>query len=432
MTADLRDVLRQQAETMRTLGDIETALRRARSRHRARAAMAISSVAVAAGLVIGGGVWIAGDPPSRPAVGPDPSHNATSGAPEPTNQPARLEISPKIRDWLPQTTRFDLLAPLGTAMGFECEGGGCDVLLMEPSGASQRMSDLSPDLMRVLAEVDSSDVSLSYNGRWLAVPAYGDVVLYPLAPIVGSPQPIAISAATPDRSWRVVEWGSASLGVLLAEYSNDTVTRYALVDLMTYEVRTMAAPSGVTMLPAGGFGIEPRLAEPVAIDVPPDRRKRLTEISTHVLVMTPGSGWPVGSVQPIEARPDDASGVLSSEETLAGMNGVPVIRTPPTSPGDDYAWPLATIFRPVGDDLQPVGVVALEREDNVIQPWRIDVPSSSDGDQWTMIGPVRDETLVVARRQNGRSELYAIDRNGQRTRLQNLDGDVSWVVPGVA
>ncbi len=49
-----------------------------------------------------------------------------------------------------------------------------------------------------------------------------------------------------------------------------------------------------------------------------------------------------------------------------------------------------------------------------------------------MIGPVRDETLAVARRHEGRSELYAIDRNGQRTRLQSLDGDVSWVVPGVA
>ncbi len=211
-------------------------------------------------------------------------------------------------------------------MAFPCGGEGCDVLLIEPGGASQRMSDLSPDLMRVLAEVDSSQVSLAYNGRWLAVPTGGDVVLYALAPIIGSPQPITISAAAPDRSWQVVEWGSGSFAVLLAEYSNDTVTRYARVDLMTYEVQTMAAPSGTTTLPAGSSGSGPILAEPVATDVPPNRRERVTEISTQDFIMTPGSGWRVGSVHPIQ--PDDASSVLKSDETLAGMDGVPMIRTP--------------------------------------------------------------------------------------------------------
>lgn len=105
MTPDLRDVLRQQAEAMRTLGDVETALRRARSRHHARAAVAISSIALVAGLVVGGGVWIAADPPSRPAAEPAVTasvQSTSSSASFPTSLTCNssLRVDGNFDNWL--------------------------------------------------------------------------------------------------------------------------------------------------------------------------------------------------------------------------------------------------------------------------------------------------------------------------------------------
>lgn len=416
---NVTELLRKQAEMVPTLGEVEAALRRGEARRRARRAVARSVAATM--LVVGGAIGL---PALLADVGqnlnpkPNPDHHVA----DPTvTTPREITIDPAVEQWLPETAEVGLPAPLGTAMAVRCQDGDCQTLLIRPDHVTQRLDVLSPELADLVESADASHVSLSYDGHWLAVPVERDIALFPLASVIGTTEPIVLRAQSPRRSWRVVAWGHGSLNVVLAERDGKKITRYALVDLLTSEITTMAPPDDAAgLVPVGTFGIGPLLSAPVR------HGDRMTSVSTRVFTMEEDSGWPRGSVAGVEEQPVDVTSVLAGDETLAGPDGGLHVRTAPPRSEDEASWPLVTVYHDAGTEPEPSAVISLQ---NGSPTWRIDLPEQADV-EWVLLGAVRSDAVLAARGDSEGSALFVIDSTGRRTRLQSLDGSVTWFAPG--
>ncbi|MBM0125358.1 hypothetical protein [Pimelobacter simplex] len=401
--------VRDELDHVNAMGDVATALasgRRKRAQRRTAVVALAAAAAVAAAVVPSVLVEDARNAPKSPAG------QRKDAVPTPAANDV-VPVDEFIRTWVPAAEMLGTPAPSGSVLARQCPtDAACRWTLVAADGEQLDLEDVSPGLAALLADVDPADVSLSYDGQWMAIDTAGTIRIQSLDPTRSESAPTVVEPTAAGSAWDLVGWGSGSLSLALAETdASGRTTKYATIGLEGGGIDIVDAPEPGKYGPVADFGQGVQVSRRVP------EGTRVTSSTTLVVPTSTDASLPMGEVTPF-SEPIDASDLLQPGETLSGPNGLPELTTPPDASRDEV-WPHATVFTPDGER---TGLIELRAGD----PTRAPVGLSTG---WQIVGSNGSGQVVEISSENG-SQIRARDGDGVAW-SHNLPAAADWVVPGI-
>jgi len=423
MNDSLRTAFRDAAASAEPYGDatkaIATADRRRRSRILAGSAAAAATVAV----VAVGASSLSSSP--TPPAGPRTR----------TGQPTTLATTvatTAIKQGSHDVRMNSAAAPVALLYR-TCTAGACEVGIVDGSNQHLQLPD---QVAEPLAAHGFDGVTLSTDGAWVGYPHEG---MFTVASVYDGELSIDVAAGPPGSTWRPYFWTQGYLDLVLAQWTGDEVTAFAVVhvgytedDTPEFKVVVEPAPTGDALLPAQvGSAYYNVLSvadlqrvvdgEPWPIVQTLQERNLFTGESE---LEQPGLSPP--------GRVRDLSACLRDNETLIGPEGVPMtfIVAPETANQDGAT----VVFRPQGDSVVPTAVVKSScAGGSAADAARYDLPPSSVTDGWTFLGPMTPQSSLMLHQTDYslKGELVIVAADGRETVVGQVPFRTEVLAPGM-
>lgn len=304
-------------------------------------------------------------------------------------------------------------------------------ITMTRAGTTTDLASDEPAVAADLAERGLDGVALSHDGEWLGVPDGTGFTLHNL----DDSSTIELPAGSPGTRWQAYYW-IWEYGLVLAQWNEDTVVQYALVNTLSLagfpEVALVAAPDNRTLVPMFSRLDQLYLSEVVDVTAAPADRPVVTSLAP----------WQLSPRRGAEVRPPTGTSELAlcmlPGETLAGPDGAPV-----EFMSDMSSSQLTTkvTFRVEGEDLVPSGILRgpCADVDNAAPPEqrRYDLPRSTADDTWTMLGPIphahSNRATLMGHVAPGSDvmELVAVGYDGTNETVAELPADAEVLMTGM-
>ncbi len=405
MNDSLRTAFRDAAASAGSYGDATQAIAAASRRRRSRI-LAGSAVATAAAVAVVavGASSLSSSTPTPPAAPGTPSSQGTTDIT--TNQPTTAATTATEQE--NHGVRMNGAAAPVALLYRECRAGDCEVGLVDDS--SQHLA-LPDQLAEPLAEHGFEGVTLSTDGAWVGYPHEG---MFTVASVYDGELSVDVPAGPPGSTWRPYFWSQDYLDLVLAQWTGDKVTAFAIVHVgytsnPELDVVVEPAPADETLLPtqvgSAYYNVLSMADLQRAVDGEPwPIVQTLQERSLYTAeseLEQPGLG-PPGPVR-------DLSACLRDNETLIGPEGVPMtfVVAPETSTDQDGA---TVVFRPQGDSVVPTAVVRGWCSPDGAAPGaaRYNLPRSSWTDGWAFLGPIDQESSLMLHQRDDSSKVELV------------------------
>lgn len=418
MNDSLRTAFRNAAASAEPYGDATQAIAAASRRRRGRILAGSGAAAAAVVAVVAAGASSLSSSPTPPAAPGTPSSQATTGTA--TQQPTTAATTGTEQD-RSQVRMNGASAPVALLYR-ECRAGDCEVGIVD---SSNQHVDLPDQVAETLAEHGLEGVTLSTDGAWIGYPHDG---AFTVANVYDPEPTLDVPSGPQGSTWRPYFWTRGFLDLVLAQWTGDDVTAFAVVhvgytDNAQLDVVVEPAPAGDALLPA-------------------EAGSAYYNVLTLAEVERAGEGEPWPIVQTLQTRSlytaeteleqpglgppgpvRDLSDCLRDDETLIGPEGVPMtfVVAPETSSDQDGA---TVVFREQDGDVLPTGVVKgwCSADGSAAGEARYDLPRSTYTDSWTFLGPITPSSSLMLHTTDDFSvnELVMVDANGNQTVVGRL------------
>lgn len=382
MTDSLRTAFRDAAASAGPYGDATQAIAEASRRRRSRTIAGSAAAAAATVAVVAVGASSLSSSPTPPAGPGTPTSPPTTAATTAIEQESHA-------------VRINSAAAPVALLYRTCKVGACEVAIVD--GSNQHL-DLPEQVAEPLAAQGFEGVTLSTDGAWVGYPHDG---MFTVASVYDGELTLDVPAGPQGSTWRPYFWTQGYLELVLAQWTGDKVTAFAIVhvgysDNPTLDVVVEPAPAGDALLPAqvgsAYYNVLSMADLQRAVDGEPwpivQTLQERNLYTAETELEQPGLG-PPGPVR-------DLSDCLREGETLIGPDGVPMtfVVAPETSTDQDGA---TVVFRPQGDSVVPTGVVKgwCSDEGSATEAGRYDLPPSSFTDGWTFLGPMTPQSSLL-------------------------------------
>lgn len=344
--------------------------------------------------------------------------------------PADSDPAPSfsVTDWVSRKTVVGQPPELGTLMYRTCVDG-CEVKLLRPDGTEYPLAEINLGVAEKIEDSDFQGAALSNDATELGVRVGAGYEVF----TVGSDQPTFTAEPGPsDSHWEVSSWGVGTSTLSLVQLHNEEPTAFTQFwegEPHTYEVED---PLDLTPMPGSGA-----LAQAIDTSVSPRDRDRVTRVvvdSEIVVVGGVGLG-PQGTIHRGDGGADFA-GLLRADETLAGPRGVPEELSHPgamEAAVDDLSRRGIKVFAAHENDLAATAVLIQGYPDVPGDPVfsRVDIPASTDGEQWALLGLTRDGVAVTrSPASDDTVELILLKPDGTQELIHELPADAQILLPG--
>ena len=382
MNDSLRTAFRDAAASAEPYGDATQAIATADRRRRSRTIAGSAAAAAATVAVVAVGASSLSSSPTPPAGPGTPTSPPTTAATTAIEQESHA-------------VRINSAAAPVALLYRTCKVGACEVAIVD--GSNQHL-DL-PDLVaEPLAEHGFEGVTLSTDGAWVGYPHDG---MFTVASVYDDELTLDVPAGPQGSTWRPYFWTQGYLELVLAQWTGDKVTAFAIVhvgysDNPTLDVVVEPAPAGDALLPAqvgsAYYNVLSMADLQRAVDGEPwpivQTLQERHFYTAETQLEQPGLGPP--------GRVRDLSGCLREGETLIGPDGVPMtfVVAPETSPDQDGA---TIVFREQYGGVFPTGVVKgwCSADGSATGEARYDLPPSSFTDGWKFLGPLTPQSSLL-------------------------------------
>lgn len=430
MTDSLRTAFRDAAASAGPYGDATQAIAEASRRRRSRI-LAGSAVATAAAVAVVavGATSLSSSTPTPPAAPGTPSSQGTTDIP--TNQPTTAATAGTEQE-ASQVRMNGAAAPVALLYR-ECRAGDCEVGIVD---SSNQHLDLPRQLGDPLAAHGFDGVTLSTDGAWVGYPHEG---MFTVASVYDGGLTLDVPAGPPGSTWRPYFWTQGYLDLVLAQWTGDEVTAFAIVhvgytedDIPEFKVVVEPAPTGDALLP-------PQVGSAYYNVLSVADLQRVVD----------GEPWPI--VQTLQernlftgeseleqpglsppGRVRDLSACLRDNETLIGPEGVPMtfIVAPETADQDGAT----VVFRPQGDSVVPTAVVKSScAGGSATDAARYDLPRSSFTGGWTFLGPMTPQSGLMLHQTDYslKGQLVIVAADGRETVVGQVPFRTEVLAPGM-
>ncbi len=420
MNDSLRTAFRDAAASAEPYGDATQAIATADRRRRSRTIAGSAAAAAATVAVVAVGASSLSSSPTPPAGPGTPTSPPTTAATTAIEQESHA-------------VRMNSAAAPVALLYRTCKVGACEVAIVD--GSNQHL-DLPEQVAEPLAAQGFEGVTLSTDGAWVGYPHDG---MFTVASVYDGELTLDVPAGPQGSTWRPYFWTQGYLELVLAQWTGDKVTAFAIVhvgysDNPTLDVVVEPAPAGDALLPAqvgsAYYNVLSMADLQRAVDGEPwpivqtlqerDLYKAGSELG-H-----PGLGPP--------GRVRDLSGCLRDNETLIGPEGVPMtfVVAPETSPDQDGA---TVAFREVGGGVVPSGVVkgSCSGVGSATGAARYNLPRSSWTDGWAFLGPIDQESSLMLHQRDDSSKvgLVIVAADGRETVVGQVPFRTEVLAPGM-
>lgn len=432
MTDSLRTAFRDAAASAGQYGDATQAIAAASRRRRGRILAGSGAAAAAAVAVVAvGATSLSSSTPTPPAAPGTPSSQGTTDIT--TNQPTTVATTATEQE--NHGVRMNGAAAPVALLYRECRAGDCEVGIVDDS--NQHL-DLPDQLAEPLAEHGFEGVTLSTDGAWIGYPHDGT---FTVASVYGGGLSVDVPAGPPGSTWRPYFWSQGYLNLVLAQWTGDEVTAFAIVhvgytedDTPEFKVVVEPAPTGDALLPvAHGSAYYNVLSVADLQRVVDGGPWPIVQTLQERGLFTGESELEQPGLSP-PGRVRDLGACMHDDETLIGPDGVAMtfVVAPETSSDQDGA---TVVFRPQGDGVVPSGVVKGWCSSEAAAPGtaRYNLPRSSWTDGWTFLGPVDQESSLMLHQTDISldGELVIVGADGRQTVVGQLPFRTEVLAPGM-
>lgn len=420
MTDSLRTAFRDAADSAEPYGDATQAIAAASRRRRSRMLAGSGAAAAAVVAVVAVGATSLSSSPTPPPAAPGtPSSQATTGTG--TQQPTTAATTGTEQDG--SQVRMNGSAAPVALLYRECRAGDCEVGLVD---SSNQHVDLPDQAAEPLAKHGLEGVTLSTDGAWIGYPHDG---AFTVANVYDAERTLDVPAGPQGSTWRPYFWTQDYLNLVLAQWTDDDVTAFAVVhvgytedDYPDHEVVVGSAPADGEFLPSSAGSAYYNVLS--LADV-----RRVSEgepwPTVHALQQRnlftgeselgqPGLGPP--------GRVHDVSACLRHDETLIGPEGVPMTFVVAPETADQEG--ATVVFRAQAGDVFATGVVKglCTLDGSAAGEARYDLPPSTYTDSWTFLGPITPSSSLMLHTSDDFSvnDLVMVDDNGNQTVVGRL------------
>ncbi len=411
MNDSLRTAFRDAAASAEPYGDATQAIATADRRRRSRTIAGSAAAAAATVAVVAVGASSLSSSPTPPAGPGTPTSPPTTAATTAIEQESHA-------------VRMNSAAAPVALLYRTCKVGACEVGIVD--GSNQHL-DLPEQVAEPLAAQGFEGVTLSTDGAWVGYPHDG---MFTVASVYDGELTLDVPAGPQGSTWRPYFWTQGYLELVLAQWTGDKVTAFAIVhvgysDNPTLDVVVEPAPAGDALLPAqvgsAYYNVLSMADLQRAVDGEPwpivQTLQERNLYTAETQLEQPGLGPP--------GRVRDLSACLRDNETLIGPEGVPMtfVVAPETADQDGAT----VVFRPQGDSVVPTGVVKglCSDEDSATGEARYDLPPSSFTDGWTFLGPLTPQSSLMLHRTDDFSvegDLVMVGLDGRQTVVGEVPG----------
>ncbi len=416
MNESLRSAFQEAAALAGPSGDAAAAIAAAGRRRRGRVLGSSAGAAVVVAAIIAGSTlsFDSTIPPADPGT-------PTSAAP--------------TADQGVTGVRLKSLVGPGTVLYRTCGPDSCTVGLA--NSANEHLA-LPSQVAERLAVDGFEGATLSTDGAWIGYPHDGKFTV--VNAYDGRPSTV-VPEGPPGSTWRPYFWTQDYLDLVLAQWTGDNVTAYAMVHVgysNTPEMRVVVEPNahGEALLPVAAGGVTNNvlsLAEAQPVDQT-GAWPRVQELQERMLYTTRSKVGGAQIGQPGLSPPGgarDLSTCLRDDETLIGPEGVPMSFTvaPETSPDQDEA---TVAFR-----LDKRGVVPSAVVKGCNGPagsaQRYDLPQSTSSDFWTFLGPIAHNSGLMLHQTDHSldGELVMVGPDERQTVVGHVPAKTEILAPGM-
>lgn len=411
MNESLRSAFQEAAALAGPSGDAAEAIAAAGRRRRGRILGSSAGAAVIVAAII---------------AGPTLSFDSTI---PPANDGTQRSAAPTADQGVTGVRVKSLVGPR-TVLYRTCGADGCTVGL---ANSANEHLDLPSEVAERLAVDGFEGATLSTDGAWIGYPHDGKFAV--VNAYDGRPSTV-VPAGSPGSTWRPYFWTQDYLDLVLAQWTGDDVTAFAIVHVgysNTPDLRVVVEPNalGEAHLPvaAGGalYNIL-ELAEVQPVDQP-GGWPRVQELQERSLYTSRSPGGEPG-LGPL-GRVRDLSPCLRDDETLIGPEGVPMSFTvaPETSSDQDVA---TVAFRVHERGVVPSAVVK-GCDGPAASAQRYDLPQSTSSDIWTFLGPITPDSSLMLHQTDLSlaGELVMVGPDEQQTVVGHVPAKTEILAPGM-